>query len=118
LNNLVLGDTTEVDNEDVTTRQTEKASGSEETGTTTEISIPGAAASATNSTILQVNVLKELEAIWDYTESVKDPGLKSSLMSLVHFTYARVQSEPEERLDRLKYLLTKLRARLNEAEDS
>ena len=67
----------------------------------------------------QEEVLNELQDIWNYSENLDDSQsqLKTSLTSLVHLTYGRLQTEPDETLDRLKYLLKKLRTTLNPNKD-
>ncbi|CAL8111374.1 unnamed protein product [Orchesella dallaii] len=64
----------------------------------------------------QEEVLRELKKLWDYSEKLSDTqdngALKTSLSSIVHLAYARIYSEPDETLLKLKLLLQKLQAKL------
>lgn len=67
------------------------------------------------STPEQEEVLRELKKLWDISEGMSDSGndaLKNSLSSIVHLAYARVYIEPDETLQKLKYLLKQLQARI------
>jgi hypothetical protein len=63
----------------------------------------------------QEEVFRELTHLWAISEGLDEDqaGLKASLASLVHLTYARVYDlEPQGTLKRLKVLLKQLRTRL------
>ncbi|CAG7825783.1 unnamed protein product, partial [Allacma fusca] len=63
----------------------------------------------------QESVVEELRDIWEYSLSLNDTTdkeLKTTLSNVVQLAYARVQIEPDDTLDRLKYLLEKLRQRI------